>query len=896
MSELQTAGVGIGAFLLTYLLHSTVAVGLTIVTARLKCIVNSELRVLAWKLALVLPLLSALAVAVLDVPHFGVQLPITIRDVADNLPSRTFAAVVAAPNVDTSDADTSLNELSPTTPVKAAVEPRFASRQSGGEIAGVSIDDEGHLSARSLAVVTSGTESNLASICLFAVALVMGFSVIGFIKLAVQFFQLRRIRLNARQVTQTGVCLAMNHLRQRFGIRRRVALLQSDEVAGPMTAGVLRPFILLPNDTPWNDVAKREALLAHELVHVARLDAFWNLVILLIERAFPIQPLNRLVGRQLRREMDFVADSLAAQTPAERIGLAQCLAQFGDQRVSSGSQKRSNMDLASGMASFDSMLGKRVEALLDESRVQRRLGVMARVTTVALMLAGTAIVALLVPRAVTDASPVFDFETQTTSRNSEMKRPLATLAVIAGMTLPVLADEPQTKPQAGTEAAVRTAELKKTPDSLPGGVLRFNGMLVGRLAAKDVEKGTFVIQVDAVPRVWKNSNADDPRSIVGKSVEVTGVFGRFLDVLVVTRIGETLEFECKHDGERLVFPGELLRKVEAFDPSDYPVLPESFRGFEGAVAGTVIKKDAETFELIFQVDRVSDTWDSNKAKQPQSIEGKQLMLAGFWNRKDQYHSLKVGDKLEVGMRHIGMRSDHLTVAEYVRKSEGRSEKMNDEEMMKADGESRVGDGLTKELRGFRGMLVGRLVEKDVERGTFSITVDAVPRVWNNNKATNPKSFLGRNAAAEGVTGKMLDALVVAKIGETIEFGALHEDGERMRVGEVLRKVAAVKPGDYPVLPEGFRGFRGMVMARVIRKDDHLMDMIVEITEIKTEFQANRARQSDSIIGKQAMLTGFWNRKEAFHDSNVGDTIQCGIEHPQLLSDHLSVIESVKKVR
>ena len=29
--------------------------------------------------------------------------------------------------------------------------------------------------------------------------------------------------------------------------------------------------------------------------------------------------------------------------------------------------------------------------------------------------------------------------------------------------------------------------------------------------------------------------------------------------------------------------------------------------------------------------------------------------------------------------------------------------------------------------------------------------------------------------------------------------------------------------------------------------------------------------------------------------SVGDTIHCGIDHPQQLSDHLSVIESVEKV-
>ena len=51
------------------------------------------------------------------------------------------------------------------------------------------------------------------------------------------------------------------------------------------------------------------------------------------------------------------------------------------------------------------------------------------------------------------------------------------------------------------------------------------------------------------------------------------------------------------------------------------------------------------------------------------------MLAGFWNRKDAYHDLKVGDRIEVGMQHIGMRSDHLTVAEFVRKAGEGSDRM-----------------------------------------------------------------------------------------------------------------------------------------------------------------------------------------------------------------------------
>ena len=461
------------------------------------------------------------------------------------------------------------------------------------------------------------------------------------------------------------------------------------------------------------------------------------------------------------------------------------------------------------------------------------------------------------------------------------------LVVLAGWAMPATAQENQQSPPASA------AELKSTPDDLPEGIHNFNGMLVGRLAAKDVEKGTFLVRVDAVPRVWRNSKAENPRSIIGKTIEVGGVFGKFLDVLVVMKKGETLEFESRHDGgNRLTFPGELLRKVAPYKPEDYPLLPEDFRGFRGAVAAQIMKKDPETFELIVKVDRVIDTWKDSKAAAPESIVGKQMMLAGFWQRKETYHKLKVGDRIEAGMQHIGLRSEHLTVAEFVRQAGETSKPKPAED--KGDQDTADG-GMARSLRGFRGMLVGRLVSKDVERGEFTITVDAVPRVWKNNRAVNPKSLLGQSVDAGEVTGKMLDVLVVSRVGETVEFGALHEGGDRLRVGEVLRKVAPVKPGDYPELPDASRGFRGMIVAKVLRKDTHLMEVVAEVRKIKKELPENRAEQPESLIGKPVMLAGFWNRKDAFHSLNTGDLFECGVEHPQILSDHLSVIESVKRI-
>lgn len=248
-----------------------------------------------------------------------------------------------------------------------------------------------------------------------------------------------------------------------------------------------------------------------------------------------------------------------------------------------------------------------------------------------------------------------------------MPKTLLTALLILGSCGIVLADE----------ASKREPITQKTPDQLPDGIERFNGVLVGRLVSKDIEKGTFVMNVDAIPRVWRNSKAEKPKRLIGKNVVVDGVFGKWLDVLLLVKPEETVECEARHDGgNSLTFPGELLRKVAPFEPGDYPVLPEEFRGFNGAVLAKVIHKDPDQFEMVVEVKKVGKIWDNNKAKDPKSIEGKQMMLAGFWRRQEAYHKFKVGDEIEVGVEHISRQSDHVTVAEFVRKADADGESEN----------------------------------------------------------------------------------------------------------------------------------------------------------------------------------------------------------------------------
>ena len=74
-----------------------------------------------------------------------------------------------------------------------------------------------------------------------------------------------------------------------------------------------------------------------------------------------------------------------------------------------------------------------------------------------------------------------------------------------------------------------------------------------------------------------------------------------------------------------------------------------------------------------------------------------------------------------------------------------------------------------------------------------------------------------------------------------------------------------------------------------------MELIVQINEIAETFPKSDAEQAASIVGKPVMLTGFWRRKEDFHNVHVGDVVSTGVEHQQVLSDNLSVIEQFEKV-
>jgi hypothetical protein len=92
------------------------------------------------------------------------------------------------------------------------------------------------------------------------------------------------------------------------------------------------------------------------------------------------------------------------------------------------------------------------------------------------------------------------------------------------------------------------------------------------------------------------------------------------------------------------------------------------------------------------------------------------------------------------------------------------------------------------LNGFRGILIGELLSKDVEKGTLVFKMEKVQRVWKANKAPAPEKSVGKSLAVEGISGSFLDTLLVLKAGDRIEVEAFHVRGQTLKFpGEWLKK-------------------------------------------------------------------------------------------------------------
>jgi beta-lactamase regulating signal transducer with metallopeptidase domain len=175
----------------------------------------------------------------------------------------------------------------------------------------------------------------------------------------------RLIALRARaDVLVDGHWLsALARAQRRMGFKHGTALLTSDELASPISWGLMRPVILL-NTRAVEASGEAEAIIAHELAHVARMDWIKLLLARVATALFWFNPLVWMLAREAHQLREETADDAVLAADISDTDYAQLL-------VGVARHECPGLLLgAHGVAPSKSSLARRVARVLDGKSVR----------------------------------------------------------------------------------------------------------------------------------------------------------------------------------------------------------------------------------------------------------------------------------------------------------------------------------------------------------------------------------------------------------------------------------------------------------------------------------------------------------------------------------------------
>ena len=156
---------------------------------------------------------------------------------------------------------------------------------------------------------------------------------------------------------------ALARAQRRMGFKHGTALLTSDELASPISWGLMRPVILL-NSRAVEATGEAEAIIAHELAHVARMDWVKLLLARVATALFWFNPLVWILGREAHQLREEAADDSVLGADIPETDYAQLL-------VGVARHECPGLLLgAHGVAPSKSSLARRVARVLDGKSVR----------------------------------------------------------------------------------------------------------------------------------------------------------------------------------------------------------------------------------------------------------------------------------------------------------------------------------------------------------------------------------------------------------------------------------------------------------------------------------------------------------------------------------------------
>jgi beta-lactamase regulating signal transducer with metallopeptidase domain len=148
---------------------------------------------------------------------------------------------------------------------------------------------------------------------------------------AAGFFALRRIRRRHAKAVSARLserCLA---LQDRLGITRVIRFCECVTLEAPAVIGWLCPVVYLPLSAITGlSAAQLDAVIAHELAHIKRFDAFVNLFQIAAETLLFYHPAVWWLSKRIRTERENCCDDVAVAVCGDPASYAQALANMAE--------------------------------------------------------------------------------------------------------------------------------------------------------------------------------------------------------------------------------------------------------------------------------------------------------------------------------------------------------------------------------------------------------------------------------------------------------------------------------------------------------------------------------------------------------------------------------------
>ncbi len=221
-------------------------------------------------------------------------------------------------------------------------------------------------------------------------------------------------------------------LQNRLGLNRAIRFCECQWLEAPAVIGWFRPVVLLPI-TALTGLSEDQlqSVIAHELAHIKRLDAFVNVFQVCVETLLFYHPAVWWMNKRIRAEREHCCDDMAVALCGNAVEYARALTLMEEWRTAP----------ALAMAANRGPLSERIVHLLGLKSVRnttRRVGLTGSALCLsAALIAGNALVGMALPKATAYAHSASLLQLGFRPRSAPAQAPSAT---------PVAAPSPRAKP------------------------------------------------------------------------------------------------------------------------------------------------------------------------------------------------------------------------------------------------------------------------------------------------------------------------------------------------------------------------------------------------------------------------------------------------------------------